>query len=231
MKIFAHRGFSGRFLENTRSSFVAAAELGVYGIENDVQLTKDGVVIVFHDEKLDKLTNGKGNVAESTLAELKRLRFKEDATEEILTLDEYLDIVEGKNIVSNIELKTGLVNYPGIAVAVYEAFDKRRMTDKLLVSSFNVSSLSEMKQIDKNIPCATLIANYRNSVENVASLRRFEFIHPYYKCVTKELVDTFKDTGVGMNAWTINSTLDYDKMVQFGVDGVITDFPNRFMRN
>ena len=108
-KNFAHRGFSGKYPENTLLAFSKAIEEGVDGIENDVHLTKDGVLVVMHDELVDRTTNGKGYIKDKTYEELAQLDasyiFKEYGPQKVPTLREYLELVKDTDIITNIELK------------------------------------------------------------------------------------------------------------------------------
>ena len=117
-KNFAHRGFSGKYPENTLLAFSKAIEEGVDGIENDVHLTKDGVLVVMHDELVDRTTNGKGYIKDKTYEELSQLDasyiFKEYGPQKVPTLREYLELVKDTDIITNIELKTGVFEYTGI---------------------------------------------------------------------------------------------------------------------
>ena len=122
-KNFAHRGFSGKYPENTMLAFEKAIEAGADGIENDVHLTKDGVPVIIHDELVDRTTNGKGYVKDYTYEELSKLDasyiFPEYGVLHIPTLREYMELVKDKDIITNIELKTGVFEYPGIEEKVY----------------------------------------------------------------------------------------------------------------
>ena len=129
-KNFAHRGFSGKYPENTLLAFSKAIEEGVDGIENDVHLTKDGVLVVMHDELVDRTTNGKGYIKDKTYEELAQLDasyiFKEYGPQKVPTLREYLELVKDTDIITNIELKTTWVvevptSIPTLRIAVLSA--------------------------------------------------------------------------------------------------------------
>ena len=128
-KNFAHRGFSGKYPENTLLAFSKAIEEGVDGIENDVHLTKDGVLVVMHDELVDRTTNGKGYIKDKTYEELAQLDasyiFKEYGPQKVPTLREYLELVKDTDIITNIELKTGVFEYTGIEQKVYDGYQMR----------------------------------------------------------------------------------------------------------
>ena len=107
---FAHRGFKGKYPENTMLAFNKAIEAGADGIEFDVHLSKDGEIVIIHDETLERTTDGSGLVGEKTLAQLKKLNASKDYTDyqvqRILTLREYFDFAKDYDIITNIELKT-----------------------------------------------------------------------------------------------------------------------------
>lgn len=117
-KIFAHRGYSGKYPENTMIAFKKALECGVDGIELDIQLTKDGEVVIIHDETIDRTTTGKGFVIDYTYEELEKFdasfKFKDLGFNKIPTLREYFQLVKDYDIVTNVELKTGINEYLGI---------------------------------------------------------------------------------------------------------------------
>ena len=119
MKNFAHRGFSGKYPENTMLAFQKAFETGADGIELDVQLTKDGEVVIIHDETVDRTTDGTGYVRDYPLEVLQKLDAsylykKEVGFWPIPTLREYCEWVCEKDLVTNIELKTSVFEYKGI---------------------------------------------------------------------------------------------------------------------
>ena len=135
-KNFAHRGFSGKYPENTLLAFSKAIEEGVDGIENDVHLTKDGVLVVMHDELVDRTTNGKGYIKDKTYEELAQLDasyiFKEYGPQKVPTLREYLELVKDTDIITNIELKTGVFEYTGIEQKVYDMLREFDMMDRII---------------------------------------------------------------------------------------------------
>ena len=124
-KYFGHRGYSGKYPENTMLAFQKAMEAGAEGIELDVQFSKDGKLVVIHDETLDRTTTGKGLVRDYTLDELKALDASyiykgQYGVNQIPTLCEVLDYMSDKDAFTNIELKTGVYEYEGIEEAVLE---------------------------------------------------------------------------------------------------------------
>jgi len=152
----AHRGANTDAPENTMAAFRRAVEVGASGLEFDVQLSKDGSVVVIHDEKLERTTSGSGLVKDYTLQELQHLDAgswfgEEFAGEKIPTLDQVLDQFSSTNLVYNIELKSGIVLYPGLEEKVIEAVTTRNLEDQVVVSSFNHYSLVTCCELNKEI--------------------------------------------------------------------------------
>lgn len=185
LKVWAHRGCSYAYPENTIMAFKAAAELsGITGIELDVQLTKDGEIVVFHDENVRRVTDGEGNVADYTLEELKQLKIYagrkhmedngtkaeciaagDEGTEtecfvHIPTLSEVLELLkpycENKGLLINIELKTSVVRYEGIEEKVIETVSAYGLSDYIVYSSFLQESVQLIKELDKTAKTAVL---------------------------------------------------------------------------
>ena len=194
------------------------------GIENDVHLTKDGVLVVMHDELVDRTTNGKGYIKDKTYEELSQLDasyiFKEYGPQKVPTLREYLELVKDTDIITNIELKTGVFEYPGIEQKVYDMLREFDMVDRIIISSFNHYSVLRMKAIDP-LEESWLI----NAGAYVASTG-VECFHPFFKNMTPENVAEVKSHGLEINTWTVNEEEDIREMFRVGVDSVIGNYPD-----
>lgn len=157
---FAHRGFRGKYPENTRLAFKKAIEAGVSGIEFDIHLSKDGEIVIIHDESLERTTNGSGLIKDKSLKELKELNaaklFPQYEKEEILTLREYFDFAKDWEIITNIELKTSIIDYENIEKMTYDLIKEYGMEEKIIISSFNHNSLIRFKELAPNIKCGVL---------------------------------------------------------------------------
>ena len=160
-KNIAHRGFSGKYPENTMLAFRKALEAGAEGIEFDVHMTKDDQLVIIHDELLDRTTDGTGLVRDYTLEELRRL----DASagfrgvfgkNPIPTLEEYYELIKDWEILTNIELKTGVIWYPGIEEKVLKVIDHYGRRKDTIISSFNHFSILRMKELAPDIVCGFL---------------------------------------------------------------------------
>ena len=157
MKIWAHRGCSQRYPENTQIAFEKALELkGLEGIELDVQLTRDGELVVIHDERVDRTTEGIGFVRDYTLAELKRLHIYADGkpSQSILTMSEVFDLMEQRlkeGMKLNIELKNSVYPYPGMEEKLLELVYKKcraEVVRNIVYSSFYALSLERIRKLE-----------------------------------------------------------------------------------
>lgn len=232
-KNIAHRGFSGKYPENTMLAFEKALEAGAEGIEFDVHLTKDGQLVIIHDELLDRTTDGKGLVADCTLEELRRL----DASAEfkgvygvnrIPTLEEYYRLIEGRDFFTNIELKTGVIWYPGIEKKVLEVLDRFDRRKDTVISSFNHFSILRMKELAPDITCGFLEESRIIGPAAYCVKHGVECWHPLCYDMTQDVVRELKSAGIKINAWTVNRREDMEDMLRKGIDGVITNFPDLF---
>lgn len=230
-KVYAHRGYSGRYPENTMLAFREAEKTGCFGIELDVQLSKDGEVVIIHDETLDRTTTGSGNVVDYTLEELRKFNAAKlwpDKTdfEPIPTFDEYCAWVAGTNMFTNIELKTSVYYYREIEEKTLEIIKKYGLTDRVMFSSFLPSSLTVLRELAPAIDCGALLehAGIRNPGYYCKKLG-FQAYHPGWKGLTKEDVDDCKANGIALNVWTVNDMDTLQKLVDWEIEGIITNYP------
>lgn len=220
--IYAHRGYSGKYFENSAEAFKACVDLDIKGIEIDVQLTKDGEMVVIHDEYLKRLLNKDAFVKDLTLKELRELKYKNG--ESPITLEEYIDIIKDTNLITNAELKTSVFEYEGIEKKVYELFKSHDMLDRLLVSSFNHYSLLRFKELC-NLPVAALTGCTIISPEKYLKEYGFEVYHPVFTSVNKEMFEALKSENIKVNTWTVNGRTSYKMLTDLNVDGIITNYP------
>lgn len=237
VKNFAHRGFSGNYPENTMLAFEKAIQTeGCDGIEMDVHLTKDGEVVIIHDEKLDRTcVNGSGFVRDYTYEELKNfdVSFKfagRCKPQHIPTLREYFELVKETRIVTNIELKTGIFEYPGIEKKVYGVIQEFGLKDRIIISSFNHFSVKRMKELCPDMECGLLTETWMIDAGRYVKYVGAECLHPIFCSLTEEAVAEIKSHGVKINTWTVNEEEDIRAMMAVGVDSVIGNFPDRVTR-
>jgi glycerophosphoryl diester phosphodiesterase len=226
MKILniAHRGAKGHLPENTLACFQKAIDLGVDGIELDVHLSKDGKIIVIHDETIDRTTNGKGVVAAHSLEVLKTYLI--DRQFEIPTLDEVFDLVDRKCLI-NVELKAGETAQPVVDLIEKYVLEKGWQYTDFLISSFDWIALEKVRTLHEEIPLGVLTSTNLELAVNFAKILKAETIHPYFHLLAQENVRKMQDEKLKVFSWTINEFEDLQRIKSFGVDGIITDFPDR----
>jgi glycerophosphoryl diester phosphodiesterase len=213
-----HRGAKGYVAENTVASFAKALELGVNLIELDVQLSKDGEVIVIHDETVDRTTNKTGLVSDYTAAELIQMG--------IPTLLEVLELVDKKCGV-NIEIKDPLATQK--VVEIIEEFVTHFNWDyhQFQVSSFIWETLEIISKLNSTILLGVLT---EDSVENALAFAKKIKVHsinPYFKLLNQENCNAMQNSGYKIYTWTVNSAEDLIFVKILPIDGIISDFPDR----
>jgi len=205
-------------------------------VELDVHLTKDGEVVVIHDETLERTTNGKGKILNYTLGELKKLDAgawygPEFAGERIPTLEEVLQNLKGRARI-NIEIKNGPVYYEGIEEKVLAALSKHDMLEQVVISSFDHVCLKKIKEINPSPATGALV---RLGVLYVARLLRPEKVaqsvgagglHVNKSYVTPDLLRRAKQHGLKVWVWTVNDPEQMRSFMDMGVDGIVTNFPD-----
>ncbi len=234
-KIIGHRGVPHLAPENTMASFKKAIDIGVDGIETDVQLSKDGEIVLCHDEKLDRTINCKGLLKDFTLEELKGLSAgawfsKEYENEKIPTLRELLEFVHDKDILVNIEIKSGIIMYPNIEKLTIDMIHEYRMEHKVIISSFNHYSLLECKKIDSTIKTGVLYMSGLVEPWDYAKKIGAEALHPFFYNIRPEIMEGIKKNNIMVNPFTVNGEREMKYMIVMGVDGIITDYPDRLIK-
>lgn len=186
MKIWAHRGCSQRYPENTLLAFEKSIAIqNLTGVELDIQLTRDGNLVVIHDERVDRTTEGIGFVKDYTLAELKRLHIYADAnpSQSVPTIEEVLDLMEHrlkKGMKLNIELKTSVFPYPGIEEKIVELIWKRGLRESIVYSSFYTLSLERIRQLEPEAEIGILDTKVSECLYKAEGCRA-DALHPFWK--------------------------------------------------
>jgi len=224
MLTIGHRGAKGHVTENTLASFAKALELGAQGIELDVHVCASGELVVFHDVTVDRLTNGTGEVAKFTLTELKALEVTGGYS--IPTLNEVLDLVNKKCLV-NIELKGSHTAQPvNNTIEKYIAESGWAYAD-FIVSSFQYEELKAMSEINPNVPLGVLTETSLQQAWEWADAFNAVALHPHYTLLTESNVAKAHQAGYKIYTFTVNKPADIAHIKALGVDGIITDFPDR----
>ena len=234
MKIIAHRGFSGVYPENTMLAFRKAIEIGADGIELDVHLSKDGQVMIIHDEALKRTTGLDGVISDYTRAELEKISAGKTKNYEfgftpIPSLEEYLAFMaEHRDKITNIELKTAPVYYPEIEEKTLELVRKFDLEKNIIYSSFNWLSIERMQRLGTISETGLLFSGMKlyNQAHIIKSLG-INYFHPDFNDLTDEIVKSYLDNKVGLNVWTVNEIEDMKVCLSWDIDGLITNFPDR----
>lgn len=232
--LFAHRGFSAQYPENTPIAFRMTAEkTAADGIESDVHLTKDGVMVIFHDYYLDRTSSGKGLIMDCTYEELLQLDLGEWMSTEfkgqkIWTLEQLLDFCKETKLLLNIELKNDMFFYPNLEEKLIDAVCTRQMQGQVLASSFNHPSMQRMKELCPEIQTGLLYSTPMLNMEEYLQWSNADCIHPPCLLLQQqpELIEVFKKGGKKINTWTVDDEKTIRKMVTLGVDGIISNRPD-----
>ncbi|WP_158553335.1 glycerophosphodiester phosphodiesterase [Peribacillus saganii] len=233
-----HRGASGYRPENTLSSFKKAIELKVDFIELDIQLSKDGQIVVFHDPTVDRTTNGKGEIRDYTYEEL----FLLDAgswfhpnfsNEYIPLLSEVLDIsLPDTGLI--IELKNPHLS-PGIELKLADELLKRKWDSEkfagILVQSFDKETIKRFHALLPEIPIGIIVRynpkgisdSFLNEVSSYAA-----FVNPKRSMITPNLIERIHSKGMKVFTWTVNDKKQVAKLLSYDLDGITTDYPDLF---
>ncbi|MCY3624227.1 MAG: glycerophosphodiester phosphodiesterase family protein [Gammaproteobacteria bacterium] len=226
--IIGHRGAAGLFPENTLAGFAGALELGVDGVELDVRMAGSEVVVM-HDERVDRTTNGTGRVGELSFAELRRL--DAGGGQPIPTLAEVLDLVP-KQVMVNIELKAA-----GTALAVADIVgdlaDAGQTTDSpsLLVSSFDHDELHRFREVCPGVPCAPLAGRWSDRLGPVAAALDAWSVNLSERAASDAHVRTVRGWGRRCLVFTVNDRDRARALAAMGVSGVFTDYPDRLLED
>ncbi len=232
IQIWAHRGASGYAPENTLEAFQVAIDQGADGIELDVHLTRDGQVVVAHDETIDRVSDGTGTIGEMTLEALRKFHFgkafSQYASVRIPTLAEVLALLAPTGMTLNIELKTTHYEYPGIEQKCIDLVHAAGMTDRVWYSSFNHHSLLRVKAIDASLPCGILYDCTMVRPWDYAKAAGFDALHPHFSelRIPGEAADSHA-AGIRIHAWTVNTQEHLALVAQTGIDALITNYPDR----
>lgn len=228
--VIAHRGASGYAPENTLAAFQLAVEQGADMVELDVHLSRDGEVVVIHDDRLERTTDGHGLVGSATLAELRRLdagawRGAQFTGQRIPTLDEVLAWAHGRTRLA-IEIKNGPYFYPDIEAKVAALLARHAMLDQALVISFDHHALRRLRAIDPRITTGVLYAARPVDPVALASACGAAVLEPHWSYVTPEDVQRAHAAGLRVVAWSTSAPDVLQHLIASGVDGIATDHPD-----
>ncbi|MFP3951076.1 MAG: glycerophosphodiester phosphodiesterase [Candidatus Bathyarchaeia archaeon] len=215
-----HRGASAYEPENTISSFRRAIEIGVDAVELDVHRTKDGKLIVIHDEDVSRTTDGEGKVGELSLEEVKALEV--EGGEEIPTLEEALDFIDGK-VKMLVELKES-----SYEEQVYDLIGEKGLLDNVIIISFDEDALKTMRDLDDDVEIGFIYVRHRKPLDTAVDIG-CNYVLPLHHFTHTRTVEEAHERGLKVIVWTVNEVADVEEMREKGVDGIASDKPDILM--
>jgi glycerophosphoryl diester phosphodiesterase len=222
--VIGHRGAMGHETENSLASIQKALDLGVDMIEIDVFQISSGEIVVFHDEMVDRLTNGPGKIEEYNIYDLKRLTL--DGGHKIPMLQDVLKLIDNK-VSLNIELKGANTSDRVNFIMDYYIEQKNWSPENFIISSFNWEELRTMRKLNDEVAIAVLTEENPIDAIPIAKELNAVAINPYFKNLDLEVANEIRDAGFKIYTWTVNEPADIDAMKRISVDGIITNFPER----
>ena len=243
MKNIAHRGFSGKYPENTKIAFTKAIELEADMIELDVTLSRDRVPVVIHDDTVDRTSDGKGKVRNLTLDKLRLLDFgswqsSKFSDQRISTLEEVLQQIKKSKIGLNIEIKSSAFEkkYSDFCIEsqTLQLIQKYKLFNRIVISSFEPGVLMRLRELSANVKLAYLIGTKYKKLK----LDPISFVHQL-KAVSLNIHNSLVETEIFKKAYqehipvyiyTINTIREMREMNLFGVAGVFTNYPDKLKK-
>lgn len=247
LDVHGHRGAAGLAPENTLAAFRKALALGVDALEMDLHISRDGKVVVIHDETLDRVTDGRGNIADLTLEEIRR----RDAGgkfapafrgERIPTLREVIEWVKASGdtrVRLDLEIKfgEGQEGKPeDFEERVLEVVRQTAFVERVSVISFYHPSLDKMKVLEAQIRTGLLAGGREAPEDPVGLVRKYraDYYSPSFRQVTAEMVAASHEAGIPVVPWTVNEEAEMRRLMILGIgtfpgDGIVTDFPDRLL--
>ena len=228
--IIAHRGASGHAPENTLAAFERAVALGAGFIETDLHLTRDARFVAIHDPTLERTTNGKGNVRDSSLAEIRKLDAglwfdREFMGQKVPTLEEIVEFAAKHDVIFYLELKYEAAW--GMHHSLVGALQKSGGAARSIIISFSEPTLTALRQVD---PAAMmgLIFDEANQDHTKAGIELgVRQLCPQYSLVTNEMVEQAHALDLQVATWTVDDAATMRAMIAAKVDGIMTNFPDR----
>lgn len=234
-RVFGHRGAMGYAPMNTLPAFELAAQQGADGVELDVRLTSDGALVILHDATVDGTSNGRGAVAEMTLAQVRELDAgawfdPKFAGTRIPTLSEVFEAI-GQRLYINVEIKSeGDTEGTGIEQKVADEIARFGLKERVIVSSFDPMVLHRFRAVMPDVPIGFLYET--NTPDTITSLMAdlpHEARHPYFQQIDADYMAWAKAQGYRVNTWTVNDPVKAVELRDLGVDAIITNYPDKII--
>ena len=222
--VIGHRGAMGYVTENTIASVEKAIDVGVSMVEIDVFRIRSGEVVVFHDDRVDDLTNGAGEIEDLYMPEVLALTLQ--GGHKIPKLQDVLKAVDGR-ISINIELKGANTAAKVNQIIEYYSLHQGWSLDQFVISSFRWDELEKMRELNPAVAIAVLTEKDPLDAIPMAEKLGAIAINPWYKNLTQEAVDAIHEKGYKVYTYTVNEAEDIVQMKAMGVDGIFCNYPDR----
>jgi len=221
--IIGHRGCAGLEPENTIRAFKKAIKIGVDFIEFDVRMTKDKQLVVIHDNKVDRTTNGKGYVKDFTLEEIRKL----DAgkSEKMPTFKEVIDLLKNQEPRMAIEIKE-----PETLNKILEIIQKNKLEKRVLIVSFWHDALKKIKEINPKIETSAIIVGKPVKIVSMIKDANADRISLNYVFIDKDVIDKCHKNNIRVNAWTVDDDTVIENMIKMKVDAIATNYPDKMIK-
>ena len=221
--IFAHRGANSFAPENSIPAFEAALQLGCDGIEMDLRLTASGDVIVFHDRRLSRMTGCRGNVQQMALSEIRQCYLQNNSHFKIPVLEEVLEVI-GDRMLINLDIKKEIMRNNGLEEKIIRILRDFNLKDNIIISSFNPLVLKKFYTL---APDFSLGFIYRQrSHKLIFNGVPVDSLHVYHRILTRRYIENLHNRHYKVYAWTVDKEKHLRRMVDIGVDGIITNYPD-----
>jgi glycerophosphoryl diester phosphodiesterase len=229
----AHRGASGSAPEHTPAAFERALQIGVDMIELDVQLSRDDQLVVIHDDQLQRTTSGHGAVREHEWEALRSLDAgawfdPAFAGQRLLRLQEVIELVDGR-VGLNVEIKSAAADWPIVAGRLVRLLQERQLLETTVVSSFAAGALASVRALSNAVRLGVLWHDPECArAWSLASEVRAYSFHPHWAIARAEVLAQARRRGLRVFAWTVNEPAVMTQLLEFGVNGIMSDHPERF---
>lgn len=226
--IYAHRGASEYYPENTLSSFAAGVDMGANGIETDVQVSKDGVLMIYHDDTMKAKTGFEGSICDYTYEELRAARVKNEKygrVDCLMTFEDFLKYFAWRDLTFAIELKV-----TGIGARVIDMMRKYHVLEKSIITSFQYEALTECYEYDKSVRLGWLFFERKaDTLDLLAAIGAYQAC-PMASAITEEDLAAYRAAGLFCRAWGVTDTEIMKNAVKMGVDsGMTVNFPDKLI--
>ncbi|BAC13811.1 glycerophosphodiester phosphodiesterase [Oceanobacillus iheyensis HTE831] len=230
-KIIAHRGASKYAPENTRASFELAHQMNADGIETDVQLSKDGIPILFHDEKIKRIMRRKGFLQDYTYNELKSMDIgswfgSNFIGETIMSLEEFLIWIQDKPLQLHLELKNNVIDYLHLEVLTYNLVERYGLLDRTFFSTFSTRSVQRLYKINRDTNIGWLTSKSRQQLPLFSRSLGATAIHIKHRLLQPKLVQQAKTENMPLRVYTVNKPKQLELCFKYNCDSVFTDVPD-----